>query len=76
MTHFESKIPVDITYVRSLLLTHKNFLHAIYEAKKTPAILLILDKANYEEILLLVKILYLEANGAIELLGLHIKALK
>lgn len=76
MTHFEAKVPVDIPYMRSLLLLNKDFLQSIYNAQRKPLICSIIDKASNEEILLLLQIFYLEANGAIPLYAKHIKSLK
>lgn len=76
MNTSEPKVPVDIPYVRSLLLTNKSFLRSLYEAKKKPILFSLIDNASNEEILLLLKIFYLEANGAIKLYGSDIKELK
>lgn len=76
MNDFEPKVPVDISYVRSLLISNKDFLRSLYEAKRKPAILSLIQNASNEQILLLLKIFFLEANGAIKLLVQHFKVLK
>lgn len=71
----EAKVPVDIPYMRSVLILNKHFLKALYDAKKSTQISAAIDIASNEEIFLLLKIFHLEANNVILLFGAHVKTL-